>query len=415
MACPKGTIAVMATLDTKALEAASVRDFLRACGWDALLIDIGPLGPAAVPADISCREVARRAGCDLEALLKEGRRDFLMENLGRGAAAILGALVEEGRIQGAMGFGGNQGTAVSAAAMQALPLGFPKLIVSTVASGNIRPYVREKDIAMVFSVGDFLGGANPVTTAVLRNAAAALMGMAERAGAAALARAEKAVAVTALGNTERAASLAVRLLQKEGYQAVAFHASGAGGSAMEGLIREGVFQGVFDLTPHELAEEVVGAGAYQPVKAGRLTAAGAKAVPQVVSLGGMEYLCFGPPESIPPRLRKRRTYMHNPLNANVKLSRAEMSAAGEVMAERLNAALGPVAVFVPQRGWSVYGAPGGPLYDRAGNEALLASLKRRLKPEIPVVEMDAHINDPAFVEACLERLLGFIRDKKEKK
>jgi uncharacterized protein (UPF0261 family) len=224
---------------------------------------------------------------------------------------------------------------------------------------------------------------------------------------------ERTIAVTALGNTEPAASRAVKLLKERGFQAVAFHASGAGGSAMEDLIDAGLIQGVFDLTPHELTEEVVGAGAYQPVNPCRLTAAGKKGIPQVVSTGGLEYLCFGPRESIPIRLRKRKTYMHNPYNANVKVARKEMAAVGREMAGRLNTAVGPTAIMVPLKGWSVYGAPGGVLYDGAGNRILLAALREHLKEGIRLKEIDAHINDPAFVDACVDQLISYM--EKERK
>lgn len=273
----------------------------------------------------------------------------------------------EGRIDGVIGLGGNQGTAVSSMAMRVLPFGFPKYLVSTVASGNIRPYVGDRDIGVVFSVGDFLGGANPVTGPILANAVAAVVGMAEHGARFVVKPGVRTIAVTTLGNTEPAASRVVKSLQARGFQVVAFHASGAGGSAMEDLIEEGLIHGVLDLTTHELTEEVVGAGAYRPVNPGRLTKAGAKGIPQVVSTGGLEYLCFGLRESIPMRLRKRRITMHNPYNANVKVSRSEMAVVGGVMAERLNAAVGPTAVLIPLKGWSVYGAPGGVLYDGEGN------------------------------------------------
>src|SRR4030042_5511869 len=172
---------------------------------------------------------------------------------------------------------------------------------------------------------------------------------------------ERIIAVTASGNTEPAVTLAAKQLHKSGFQGIPFHASGAGGSAMEELIEQGIIHGVLDLTPHELTEEVVGAGAYIPVKPGRLRAAGAKGIPQVVSTGGMEYLCFGPKESIPLRLRKRKIYMHNPFNANVGVSRKEMAQVGKIMAERLNEAKGMTAVLIPLQGGSISGAKGGPL------------------------------------------------------
>lgn len=405
----KGNIAILATLDTKGAEVASMRDHLATLGYGATLIDIGPLGPPAIAADLTNDEVARQGGWELAELVRTGQRDRIMETMGKGAGVLLSRLFSEGKIAGVIGLGGNQGTAVSAMAMRLLPFGFPKYLVSTVASGNIRPYVGDRDIAIVFSVGDFLGGANPVTGAILDNAVAAVVGMAAHGRRLAVPAGQKVVAVTALGNTEPAASRAVQSLKERGFAVVAFHASGAGGSAMEDLIAEGLIQGVLDLTPHELAEEVVGAGAYQPVNPGRMTAAGAKGIPQVVATGGLEYLCFGPWESIPPRMRKRKIYMHNPYNANVKVSRSEMAAVGRTMAERLNAARGPVTVLIPLRGWSVYGAPGGILHDAAGNRALLKSLKQGLRREIPVQEIDAQINDNAFADACVAALTRYLQ------
>ena len=411
----KRTIAVLATLDTKGEEAAYIRGRLENLNCSATIIDIGPLGPPGVRPDIDNGEVARQGGWELAALLKTGERDRIMEIMGKGARKLLSLLFYEGKIDGVIGMGGNQGSAVSSMAMQDLPFGFPKYLVSTVASGNIRPYVGNKDIGVVFSVGDFLGGANPVISSILANAVAAVVGMAEHGQRLVAAPGKMTIAVTALGNTEPAASRAVRIFREKGFQAVPFHASGAGGSAMEDLIAEGMIHGVFDLTPHELAEEVVGAGIYRPIRPGRMTAAGAKGIPQVVSTGGMEYLCFGPRESIPPGLRKRRIYMHNPFNANVKVSRSEMAEVGRVMAERLNAAAGPTAVFIPLKGWSVYGAPGGVLYDGTGNLALLKNLKDRLRKDIDLREIDAHINDDLFVDACVNQLINYMEKEKELK
>ena len=404
----KGNIAILATLDTKGAEAASMREFLDTLGYAATLIDIGPLGPPAVRADLSNEEVARQSGWKLADLIRDAHRDEIMAQMGKGAGKLLSRLFLEGKIHGVIGLGGNQGTAVSSMAMRGLPFGFPKYLVSTVASGNIRPYIGDRDIGMVFSVGDFLGGANPVSGAVLANAVAAVVGMAEHGKRISVAPGQRVVAVTALGNTEPAAGRAVRLLKEQGFQAVAFHASGAGGSAMEDLVGEGLIQGVLDLTPHELSEEVVGAGAYQPVNPGRLKGAGTKGIPQVVSTGGLEYLCFGPRESIPMRLRRRKIYMHNPYNANVKLSRPEMAEVGRVMAERLNGAAGPTAVLVPLRGWSIYGAPGGPLYDGPGNRILIQTLQEGLRGDIEVRRIDAHINDAPFVEACVNQLITYL-------
>jgi uncharacterized protein (UPF0261 family) len=405
----KGNIAVLATLDTKGAEVAAMRELLGALGCDATVIDIGPLGPPAIRAEISNEEVARQGGWELAALIRTEKRDRIMEAMGKGAGMLLSRLCRENRIDGVIGLGGNQGTAVSSMAMRVLPFGFPKTIVSTIASGDIRPYVGDRDIGMVFSVGDFLGGPNPVTGPILANAVAAAVGMAQHGKRMTAEPGKRTVAVTALGNTEPGASRAVKILKEKGFAAVAFHASGAGGSAMEDLIADGLIHGVLDLTPHELTEEVVGAGAYRPVNPGRLTGAGNKGIPQVISTGGLEYLCFGPRESIPPGLRKRRIHMHNPYNANVKVTRSEMARVGKVMAERLNTASGPTAVLVPLKGWSVYGAPGGVLHDATGNRILLKALKAGLRAGITVREIDAHINDDPFVDACVDQLISYLR------
>jgi uncharacterized protein (UPF0261 family) len=384
-----------------------MKGLLETQGYSATIIDVGPLGPPGIRPDIPNEEIARWEGGNLSTLIQTGERDRIIEGMGKGAMRLLLQLYREGKIDGVIGLGGNQGSAIVSMAMKALPFGFPKYLVSTVASGNIRPYVGCKDIGVVFSVGDFLGGPNPITKAVLANAISAVAGMVEHGTRVDLRPGERTIGITALGNTEPAAGQAMKLLHKKGFQVIPFHASGAGGSAMEELIEEDR-SGVLDITPHELTEEVVGVGAYVPVKAGRLTAAGAMGIPQVVSTGGMEYLCFGPRESIPARLRKRKIYMHNPYNANLRVSRNEMAQVGRTMAERLNEAKGPAAVVIPLRGWSVYGAPGGPLHDALGDKAFLNALKSHLRVHVQLREIDAHINDEIFVDVCVKQLVTFM-------
>jgi len=391
----RGAIAVLATLDTKGEEVAYVKNLIETQGHSAVIIDVGPLGPPGIPADISNDEIARHAGQELSHLIQRGERDQIMEE-----------------IEGVLGLGGNQGSAIATTAMRALPFGFPKYLVSTVASGNIRPYVGHKDIGVVFSVGDFLGGPNPVTRSILANAVSAVVGMIEHGARVKKEPGERIIAVSTLGNTEPAARQAVKQLHEKGFQVIPFHASGAGGSAMEELVEDGVIHGVLDLTPHELTEEIIGAGAYIPVKQGRLRAAGAMGIPQVVSTGGMEYLCFGPRESIPLKLRKRRIYMHNPFNANVGVSRKEMARVGKTMAKRLNEARGKTAVMVPLKGWSIYGAKGGPLHDELGYAIFVKALKSHLRSHIRLEEVDAHINDALFVDRCIKQLVEFMNEEK---
>ena len=409
----KGNIVILGTLDTKSEEVAYMKNLFEAHGHSTVIIDVGPLGPPGVPPNISNEEIARCSGWELSNLIQTGERDRIMEEMGKGAMKLLLHLYQEGKIDGVISLGGNQGSAIASMAMRALPFGFPKYLVSTVASGNIRPYIGHKDIGVVFSVGDFLGGPNPVTRSVLANAVSAVVGMVEHGTRVKIEPGKRIIAVTALGNTEPAVSQVVKQLHEKGFQVIPFHASGAGGSAMEELIEEGIIHGVLDLTPHELTEEVVGAGAYIPVKPGRLRAAGAKGIPQVVSTGGMEYLCFGPKESIPLRLRKRKIYMHNPFNANVKVSRKEMAQVGKKMAERLNEARGMTAVLIPLRGWSIYGAKGGPLYDEVGYTIFIKALKNHLRAHIRLEEVDAHINDALFVDRCVKQLVEFMNEKKD--
>ncbi len=397
-------IGLLGTLDTKGLEIAFLKRLLEEQGESTVVVDIGLSEPQGIAPDIPRQEVAAAAGAVVTSLLG-GSRQEAMNAMGQGARKILQRLHADGRLEGVLGVGGNQGTAIACIAMRELPLGFPKLVVSTVASGNMRPYIGSSDIAVLFSVADLLGGPNPVVEPVLRNAAAAMAGMVR---AAAGGRPEPAggrlVAITALGNTHPAVTRAMSVLSSHGFQLAAFHASGACGSAMERLIAEGRMAAVLDMTLHELTEEVVGAGWYQPVQPGRLTAAGQAGIPQVVAPGGMEYVCFGPPESVPRRFRQRLIQYHNPMNANVRTSRREMAAVGRTMAERLNQAKGPVAVVLPLKGWSVYGAPGGPLHDSAADAAFVRQLTRTLRPHIPVHRLPLHINEAGFADFCCQLL-----------
>jgi len=401
-------IAIVGTMDTKEAEARYLEKHIKDRGHSPILIDVGPLTGSDVQLDYSNRNVARHGGRNLKKLVETGQRDRIMSTMGKGAASVLIELLMKNELDGVIGIGGNQGSAMAAMAMQGLPIGFPKFLVSTVASGNIRPYVGHTDIGVMFSVADLVGGPNFVSRSILSNAVSALMGMVEHGERISLKKNEKSVALSALGNTEKAADRINRVLRGKGFQVITFHASGAGGTAMEELIEDGYFTAVIDLTPHELTEEVVGLGAYVPVKPGRMTAAAKSGIPQIVSTGGLEYLCFGPKHTIPPKLKHRKTYFHNPYNANVKASRSEMEIVGKVMAERLNAAKGPTKILVPLRGWSIYGSRGGPLYDPHGNGILIRSLKKHLSKNVRLEEIDAHINDPEFADTCIDNLMNLL-------
>jgi uncharacterized protein (UPF0261 family) len=402
------SIAILATLDTKAGEAAYLRQRIEDLGWTAKVFDVGlgeaPSGLAGVTAE----EVALAGESSVSELRAGYRRDLAMQAMGVGAGRLLKEQHRAGRLAGAIGVGGNQGTAIASTAMRALPIGLPKLLVSTVASGNVRSYVGDSDIAMLFSVGDLLGGPNPVTERVLAKAAAAVVGMVEAEENSATSEAPKAIAVTAFGNTHQAVVTAMDRLEAAGHAVVPFHASGACGSAMERLVEEGSMEAVLDLTTHELLGELYPEDIYAPVRPGRLTGASRLGLPQVVVPGGLEYFCFGAQDTIPDRFRDRATHHHNPYNTNVRTSHSELRRVGTLMAERLNAARGPVVVLVPQRGWSEVGSPGGVLHDLNANAGLVETLHELLDPAILLREVDATINDPAFAELAADTLLGFL-------
>ncbi len=406
-------IAIIATCDTKGAEVAFMTSLIKDRGFDPVVVDVGLRTQPSARYDFTNQQVAALAGWELADLVRTSQRDEIMTAMGMGAVKALQALLKADRLDGVIGIGGNQGSAMASIAMQSLPIGFPKFLVSTVASGNIRPFIGHKDIGVMFSVADLVGGPNLVSRSILTNALAALMGMVDHGEKISLLHREKNIAISAFGNTEPAVQRISALLNEKGFHVIAFHASGAGGNAMEELIAEGVFHGLVDLTPHELTEEVVGVGAYVPVRPGRMQAAARSGIPQIVSTGAMEYLCFGPKESIPPRLRKRKTYFHNPNNANVKATRAEMSQVGRVMAKRLNEAKGKTEIVIPLKGSSVYGSKGGPLYDPVGSALLLKALKQNLDPKIQLKEIDAHINDPEFADICVSRFLRLFNQESQ--
>lgn len=402
-------IAIVATLDTKGPEVRFLVAEIHARGHPPLVVDVSLRPhreeiPAAFGELILREEVARRAGVDPHALPHMPRAQAI-EAMGKAAGSILVQLWNVGRIGGVLGIGGNQGTALASIAMRHLPLGTPRFIVSTVASGNLRPYLQHHDIAVLFPLADLTGGPNRVTLPILRRAAAAICAMVE--SSLPFARGDRpAIALTALGNTHPAIAEAVRLLEDRGMEPVVFHASGACGSAMEELVEAGMFAGVLDLTPHELLGEIFGEDIYTPPRPGRLLG-GAGRVPRVVAPGGLEFFVFGPEESIPPQFRGRPTHMHNPFNANVRATREEMAILGEEVAKRLNASGGRSAFLLPLRGWTVVAGPGGPLYDPEGNEAFAQALRAHLKPEVRLVEVDAELNDPhcaAVAVSLLEEL-----------
>ena len=398
------TIAVLGTLDTKGREHAFVAERIRSHGHDVLLIDVGTGTEPAVAADISRADVAAAGGLDLAAVVARGDRGECVAAMARAAAALIGRLVDEGRIQGLISLGGGGGTAIATAAMRPLPIGFPKLVVSTLASGNTAPYVGTSDIVMMPAVVD-VQGLNRISRTILARAAGAICGMVE--ADVAPGRDDKPLVVASMfGNTTGCLEAAVPLMEAAGYEVLVFHATGTGGRALEALVASGLVAGVLDITTTELTDELVGG----VLSAGpeRLDAAARHGVPAVIAPGCLDMVNFGPPETVPEQFAGRRFYAHNPQVTLMRTSADEAAALGQLVAGKVNASRGPVRVLLPRRGLSVIGAPGGPFHDPAADAALCEALESGLRPGIPCTSLDCGINDPAFARAAVDALLSLM-------
>ena len=398
------TIAVLGTLDTKGREHAFVAERIRARGHETVLIDVGTAGEPVVAADISRAEVAAAGGIDLAALVARGDRGECVGAMAGAAAAVVAGLVAANRIQGLIALGGGGGTAIATAAMRPLPLGFPKLMVSTLASGNTAPYVGTSDITMMPAVVD-VQGLNRISRMILSRAAGAICGMVE--AQVELGPDDRPLVVASMfGNTTGCLEVAVPLLEQAGYEVLVFHATGTGGRTLESLVGSGLVAGVLDVTTTELADELVGG----VLSAGpeRLDAAARLGVPAVIAPGCLDMVNFGPPETVPERFRGRRLYAHNPQVTLLRTSPEEAAALGRLVAGKVNASVGPAHVLIPRRGVSVIGAPGGPFHDPGADAALFGALEGGLRPGLPCTSLDCGINDPAFARACVEALLAML-------
>jgi uncharacterized protein (UPF0261 family) len=393
------TVVLLGTLDTKGREYAFLREQLSAHGVDVLVVDAGVNEPDGIEPDISRLEVAAAAGADAHALAAAGDRGAAVTAMGAGAERVVSGLHADRRLDGILALGGSGGSSIAARAMRALPVGVPKLLVSTVASGDTRPYVGAVDVTMMYSVVD-ISGINRVSARIMGNAAAAIAGMARLEAPAA--DGKPLVAATMFGVTTPCVTTARERLEELGYEVLVFHATGAGGQSMEALARGGFLSGVLDVTTTELADELVGG----VLSAGpdRLEAAGAEGLPQVVSLGALDMVNFGPRETVPAQFEDRNLYVHNPTVTLMRTTAAECAELGRVIAQKLSAATGPTAVFVPLGGVSMIDVPGQPFHDPDADEALVASLKDGLGENVELHERDEDVNDPAFATAMADRL-----------
>jgi uncharacterized protein (UPF0261 family) len=395
------TIALIGTFDTKGEEFSFLRDRIESAGLRTLMIDVGVLASPPFAADISQAEVAEAANEDLAALQKERDRGRSVTAMALGAAVIVARLHAQGAIHGVAALGGSAGTTIATAAMRVLPYGFPKLMVSTVAAGDTKPYVGTKDICMMPSVLD-ISGLNHVSRRILNNAAGAICGMV----AAEPARSfddKPVIAATMFGVTTPCVTAARRVIEERGYEVLVFHATGTGGQAMEQLIEDGAIQAVLDLTTTELADEL--AGGVMSAGPHRLEAAGRKGIPLLVCPGAIDMVNFGPVETVPVQFQSRQLYVHNPTVTLMRTTPEECAEIGRITATRLNRASGPVTVLIPLQGVSAIDKPGGPFYSPEALNAYCRAVKTTLRSEIKLVEVDAHINDESFARAAADLLL----------
>jgi uncharacterized protein (UPF0261 family) len=394
------TVVLVGTLDTKGLEYDYVRERLRGHGVDTLLVDAGVLGDPQAKPDVTREEVARAAGADVHALAAADDRGAAVETMSRGAAEIVTRLHGEGRLDGLLALGGSGGTAVATEAMRALPVGIPKLMVSTMASGDTRPYVGASDVTMTYSVVD-ISGINAVSARILANAAAAMAGMAAADPPAATGEGPL-VGATMFGVTTPCVTTARERLEELGYEVLVFHATGTGGQSMEALMRGGFITASLDITTTELADDLVGG----VLSAGpdRLEAAGELGIPQIVSLGALDMVNFGPIDTVPPEFRSRNLYKHNPTVTLMRTTPAECAELGRRIARKLNAATGPVTLFIPLEGVSLIDTEGQVFWDPEADRALFDALRETLDPGVDVRELDTDVNDPVFARAMADTL-----------
>lgn len=404
-------VLLIGTLDTKGQEYAYVRDRIRAAGHDTIVMDLGILGEPVFAPDIPAAAVARAGGGDLESLRARADRGAAVEVMQRGACALVPTLFADGRFDGVAGLGGGGGTAMIAAAMRTLPVGVPKLIVSTMASGNTSPYVGVKDLTLMSSVVD-IAGLNPLSRRILANAADAVAGMVaggSRGGVEPAAHDRPLVAATMFGVTTPAVTAIRGRLERAGFDVIVFHATGTGGRAMEGLIEDGFFAGVVDVTTTEWCDEV--AGGVLSAGPDRLAAAARTGIPQVVSVGALDMVNFGPLETVPERFRERTLYRHNDAVTLMRTTPEECAEIARRVAAQLNRAAGPVVVVLPRRGVSAIDAEGKPFHDPDADNVLFDTLRASLMPAIRVVEVDAHINDPAFADVVSAEMLAMLAER----
>jgi uncharacterized protein (UPF0261 family) len=401
------TIAILATLDTKGTEAAYVAEQISSRGHRPLVIDVGTTDPPASRADVSRSAILSRADAALIDRANSRDRGAAVAAMGESAAGMLKELYDEGRIDAVIGMGGSGGTSITCRAMRSLPLGVPKVVVSTVAGGDVSAFVGAKDIVMIPAIVD-LAGVNRISRGVLARAAGAVCGMAETNATSAV-EDRPLIVASMFGNTTPCVEAAKRILEVARYEVLVFHATGSGGRTMEELIDSGLVAGVLDITTTEWADELC--GGVMSAGPARLEAAARRGIPAVVAPGCLDMVNFWAPESVPSRYQGRRFYQHNPNVTLMRTNVEENQRLGEILAEKLNQSCGPVTVLLPLQGLSMIGKPDGPFHWPEADQALFSAIGQRLRGDIKLVKLDANINDPQFAERCAGELLSSISSR----
>lgn len=402
------SIVIIGSLDTKGIEVAYIRDLIQRAGQTTIVLDSGTLGSAATTADFDRSQVALAGGESLPDLLGSGDKARCQNTMTAGLVNIVSRLFAQGQVDGVIAVGGAQGTAMATTAMRALPVGIPKVMVSTVACGKATfgPYVGTKDVTMIHSVADILG-LNSVTRKILAQAAVAVVAMS--AVRIAASEGKELVAITQAGVTTPGVMAIKDRLETLGFEGIAFHCNGIGGQAMEELIADGVVKGVIDFSPHEVTDLLY--DGMMPALPGRMTVAGKVGIPQIVAPGCADVRLHEWRDDWSPDLCGRAFVRHSPTHTHFRTTAAEMSAVAHFIAERLNAGKGPRAAIIPLRGFSMLNREGAPLYDAAANAGYVETMRAELAPDVKRVEVDAHINDAEFADATVKLFLELRSEK----
>ncbi len=397
------TIAIAGALDTKGEEFKFLKDEIERRGHRTFVIDTGVVGESAFKADISNEEIAQAGGTSIETLKAGDDRGVAIDTMARGIAEVIQIVHANGTIDGIISMGGSAGTTVGTSAMRALPVGFPKVMVSTVAAGDTSQYVGIKDVVMMPSVVD-VAGVNRISRQIFANAAGAIVGMVETGTL----EAEDKPLITAsmFGNTTEAVDQARAIMERHGYEVLVFHCTGAGGRTMEELISEGLIEGVLDITTTEWADEL--AGGVLSAGTTRLDAAGKAGIPQVIAPGCLDMVNFWAPDTVPEKYQARQLHKWNPSITLMRTGVEENAQLGKIIAEKANAATGPVAIFLPLKGVSILDSPGNEYWWPEADQALFDAIKSNIRSDIPAIEMDCNINDPEFAEAVTGQLLAYL-------